>query len=341
MGGDVVRTGGLTGYRRLLRNLGHDPDALLADVGIRASDMNDPDRYVSYQAVIRAIEAPADRFGLADFGMRLAAFQDISIIGPLAFAMQNAISVYDGMRQTADNIWFQSPNIRLSIEDDPNPDCERICFDIALANPIRMRQAIEHAVGMIFHTVALVSSGSVIASAVSFRHERQGPRERYLQHLKMEPAFDADWNGVQINRKAFRTRLPQRSRLLTEYARQFVQLRAPRAQKSIEDMARDAIREIMRIHPATLAEVARLLGMHPRTLQQRLSAASTTFEQLRDEVRRDFADTYLAQPNISLAHVASLLGYSEQSVLNRSCKRWFGHSPRARRQILSGPQATS
>jgi AraC-like DNA-binding protein len=32
-----------------------------------------------------------------------------------------------------------------------------------------------------------------------------------------------------------------------------------------------------------------------------------------------------------LGQIAGLLGYSEQSVLSRSCRRWFGRSPRGLR----------
>lgn len=101
----------------------------------------------------------------------------------------------------------------------------------------------------------------------------------------------------------------------------------------------EVLRNLMRIRPATLDETARTLSLHPRTLQQRLAALSTTFEALRDQTRRELADAYLAQPDIPLSHVASLLGYAEQAVLSRSCRRWFGCSPGARRRALVQGQA--
>jgi AraC-like DNA-binding protein len=80
--------------------------------------------------------------------------------------------------------------------------------------------------------------------------------------------------------------------------------------------------------------VASALGLHPRTLQRRLRKESESFEAIKDSVRRDVALRYLQQPDISLVRVTEMLGYSETSVLSRSCLRWFSASPRRLRNDL-------
>ena len=67
--------------------------------------------------------------------------------------------------------------------------------------------------------------------------------------------------------------------------------------------------------------------MHPRTLQRR-AREGTTFEAIKDEVRRDLAQQYLSQPELPLTQITALLGYSEQSAFGRSCRRWFDMTPR-------------
>lgn len=47
-----------------------------------------------------------------------------------------------------------------------------------------------------------------------------------------------------------------------------------------------------------------------------------------DRVRREQAARYLGDPRFGLTQVTGLLGYTEQSTLNRSCRRWFGCTPR-------------
>src|SRR3546814_14669377 len=78
----------------------------------------------------------------------------------------------------------------------------------------------------------------------------------------------------------------------------------------------------------TNADVASKLNMHPRTLQRRLNEEGSSFEATKDDARRDVAARYLSASDLPLSRIASLLCYSESSVLNRSCQRWFAKSPR-------------
>jgi AraC-like DNA-binding protein len=76
------------------------------------------------------------------------------------------------------------------------------------------------------------------------------------------------------------------------------------------------------------AHVAQLLAIHPRTLQRHLAVEGVNFETLREETRKEAALHYLRQTEMPLGQIADLLGFSEQSVLARSCRRWFGVTPK-------------
>lgn len=74
--------------------------------------------------------------------------------------------------------------------------------------------------------------------------------------------------------------------------------------------------------------IAASLHISSRTLQRRLEDEGTSFQQLRDDTRRELAQRYLREPvSSSLSRVAELLGFEDQSNLFRACKRWFGESP--------------
>ncbi len=82
-------------------------------------------------------------------------------------------------------------------------------------------------------------------------------------------------------------------------------------------------------------QVAAALSISDRTLQRRLQAEATSFQQLLDETRRELAQQYLRKPNSPLKLVAELLGFEDQSNLHRACRRWFGESPGRYRARLS------
>lgn len=80
---------------------------------------------------------------------------------------------------------------------------------------------------------------------------------------------------------------------------------------------------------ASVDHVAQGLHRSTRTLQRHLARSGITWQQLLDRTREQLARQYLSDPALSLAEIALLLGYSEQSAFARAFRRWSGGSPRA------------
>jgi AraC-like DNA-binding protein len=96
-------------------------------------------------------------------------------------------------------------------------------------------------------------------------------------------------------------------------------------------------RRLLAVGHCTTEAIAEQLAMHPRTLQRRLAEDGIRCQDIIDEVRRKQAVRYLSEPRLYLGQIAGLLGFAEQSSLNRACRRWFGKTPRQYRADLSMP----
>lgn len=77
----------------------------------------------------------------------------------------------------------------------------------------------------------------------------------------------------------------------------------------------------------TLEAVAQLRHMTPRTLQRKLKAENTSFNQLLDTMRQDLAKSYLRHSTRSIGEIAYMLGFSDPANFTRFFKRWTGQSP--------------
>ncbi|MGE7388675.1 AraC family transcriptional regulator [Streptomyces sp. NPDC004126] len=84
-----------------------------------------------------------------------------------------------------------------------------------------------------------------------------------------------------------------------------------------------------------LGEVAGRLAVSPATLRRRLRQEGTSFQQLKDDVRRDAAIAGLAEGGEPIAELAARLGFSEDTAFHRAFRRWTGTTPGAYR-IASG-----
>jgi AraC-like DNA-binding protein len=78
-------------------------------------------------------------------------------------------------------------------------------------------------------------------------------------------------------------------------------------------------------------EVARRLGLSPRTLARRLAAEGLTFSTVLERLRVDLARRYLADGDLPISKIAWMLGYREVSAFTHAHKRWTGRTPREAR----------
>ncbi|MEZ5277020.1 MAG: AraC family transcriptional regulator [Opitutaceae bacterium] len=101
------------------------------------------------------------------------------------------------------------------------------------------------------------------------------------------------------------------------------------ADPSLASRVRRQVSQALSEGVPTLSEVAGRLGMSGRTLQRRLAKQGHSFITLVDDTRRQLAMRLLRQTDYSLAEVAFMTGFSEQSAFTRAFKRWQGQTPRS------------
>lgn len=86
----------------------------------------------------------------------------------------------------------------------------------------------------------------------------------------------------------------------------------------------------------TLARVAQSLHLSPRTLHRRLEDEGSSFQAIKDALRRDQAISRLAKTRDPLAQVAADLGYADASAFYRAFVGWTGEAPTHYRKRLRG-----
>ena len=86
----------------------------------------------------------------------------------------------------------------------------------------------------------------------------------------------------------------------------------------------------------TLEEVARLLGISPRTLQRRLNGEGISYSDLVDRCRCNAACEALECTKRPIQHIGATLGYADASSFARAFRRWTGAAPRVYRNRSRG-----
>lgn len=114
-------------------------------------------------------------------------------------------------------------------------------------------------------------------------------------------------------------------------------LTRPEYGTTVAEQVRRALSRGLRVSPRLpeLGEVAARLAVSPATLRRRLQREGTSFQQLKDQVRRDAAIAGLVEGGEAIGELAERLGFSEDTAFHRAFRRWTGTTPAAYR--VRGP----
>lgn len=105
-----------------------------------------------------------------------------------------------------------------------------------------------------------------------------------------------------------------------------------------EDIARRVYSEIaLRLNGGNfdVVQLAAHFNISKHTLARRLKAASTSYGQLLERVRRDKALHLLLNSQVSVDEIAEQLGFQELGSFSRAFKGWCGCSPSQCRQAAT------
>ncbi|MBH23098.1 MAG: AraC family transcriptional regulator [Myxococcales bacterium] len=252
--------------------------------------------------------------------------------GAFGLAIKTSRNVRDALERLARYILVVSDTLEYTLRDDAKgavfvlngrPSDDR--RGVQLAN--------ECALAAITSLLRQVAQGPVVPEAVSFRHP--GPSEVTSHQAWFQGAlrFEAPIDGLHLDEATLATPTRLADDGLSAYLlAQLDDIHAQRAEAAVVQQVRRAITDKLCSGLPTRNTIARHLGMSGRTLHRRLAEHDCSFQEVANQVRRETAESLLRREALSLAEVAYLTGFSDQSAFHRAFKSWTGQTPRSFQQ---------
>lgn len=180
-----------------------------------------------------------------------------------------------------------------------------------------------------------LAGGVLPVAQVSFAHAGDAGMDEYERVFGSRPVFDAPANCGEFDAALLSLPVPNADislyPVLQQHAERLLGQREPGAPAIVAGVRAAIIRNLAHDR-VRLASIAQELDLSPRTLQRKLSEAGASFQGVLDGARYALAQDYLRQPGLSLADIAFLLGYQEQSAFTHAFKEWAGVNPGAWRE---------
>jgi AraC-like DNA-binding protein len=321
------RVGPLAEIPRLLRELGIDPAEVLAGAGLDTDALESLENRIPYVAVGRLMHECVVKTGCGHFALLVGQRTRLSHLGLPGHLIRYSPTLGAAIRTFAVYQHLNSQGmVKFLLEKD----------GVATLGCVVYQKGTEH-VDRIYDFDA--------AATLSVMRELWGARwspERMLfsRAKPTDVGLYRRFFGAPCRFGLLRTALvfPASNLERRLAGADPKQLRILEAQAHARDdfgvvfRLRRTLRSLLLTQAASGDEVAKLLSMHRRTLNRRLKAEGTTFQQVLDEVRFEAACQLLDRGRIPITEIAVSLGYAETSAFSRAFRRWSGTAPVQRRR---------
>lgn len=341
--GAMIRTASLRGFVPLIEELGGDPAPLLERFGISAQTLADPDGLVDITSHDLMLDAAAEEFACPDLSLRLAQSQDVTVLGPLAVAIQACSTVAEALQVASRFLFVHSPALSVAVETDPyeQQGVVALTYRKDLHESPYSPQATELGLAVFFRVARALIGGLDSLRTVEVPHHPLSPVERYTEFFGADVKFDRPTAALRVERRILDESFATANDTIRQLALDHLAETYADPGHLVTTQVRRVLAESLGSTKPGIASVAALLAMHPRTLQRHLAAEGATFEAILDGVRRDAAHRYLSMTDLPLGQVSALVGFTEQSTLSHAVRRWFGVAPRSVRRAGAGVPSTN
>lgn len=323
----MIRSAGLHGFRALVTELGGDADDIAARAALPAGALESTDLLVPDTAVAVALETAAAELDCPDFGLRMARCQDLSLLGPLGLAVKHSKSLATALGYVSDFLFVHAEGLRIRAVPDPlgRPDVAGVEFD---AGPGRVPtpQSTGLVLGFAHRAAVELVGGPYGLRSVELPHDPPAPAA-YRAYFRGPVRGGRETAVVRITGSLGSLLLRDHDEELNRLAIAMLARHRRDPADDVVEVVRTALVHAMGQSPLTLAEVARQVSVHPRTLQRLLEAAGTSFGAVLDDVRRRTAKQLLTGTDLPVARVAHQVGYAEAATFSRRARAWWGMTP--------------
>lgn len=260
---------------------------------------------------------------------------DIDNLGALGLAIKTAPTLKDSLLRAERYFRLLTDTVAYRLDEESDP-----------AEFILLQQTAPHPALALRNECALCGFGRIFKELtgeglayafISFAHEAEAETGRYESYFGCPVRFNTPRNAIGLAPSMLN--LPMRlgdpavSRFLTAHLDTEMEELAPAA--AFERSLAAHISEGLSNGIPKAASVAQAIGVSERTLFRRLAESGLTYQDVLENTQKSLAEELLKKSEFSIAEVAFLTGFSEQSTFSRAFKRWMGQTPGAFRK---GPQ---
>ncbi|BFM15428.1 AraC family transcriptional regulator [Maricurvus nonylphenolicus] len=316
---------------KALDSYGIDGNAVLARCNIDPQLLSDPDFRVPIDQLGKLLEVSIAETGDPAFGLKAGTFVCPTTFHALSMSMWLSSSLKDAFDRAVSYGQLLSDAGTSGVEVGE----DEYCYWTELASPeqdfvhtiqVAAMDALYSAVVTLCRTLC---NDSFAPKRVSFMRDEPEDIKPYQDFFRCPLEFSHPRIALCFDKATFDKPLPTGHPELLKHSDHVIIESMNRFDKQdIVGRLRAKLLERLPSGKPTQKDIAFSMNTSLRSLQRKLSEQGLTYEQVLEDVRRDLAQKYMAQPHLSIGEISYLLGFGSQTNFARAFKSWMGVTPR-------------
>jgi AraC-like DNA-binding protein len=321
----TLRIGATLALPEVLRSLGFDPAAVLAEAGFDRALFDNPDNEVSFEARSRLLAHCVARTGCRHLGLLVGQQGGLHSLGLTGLLVKYSTDLETALRSLVRyaHLHVRGAAVALAV----NGDSVMLSYDIHQPQAEATDQVGDGALAVLFNVVRGLCGPDWKPTEVRFAHRSPENVEPFRRFFRAPLRFDAEQYGLMFSADWLNRRLPHDEPEIRRLLQKQVDSLEGRHGDDFPEQVRAVLRTALVTGHADAGRVAALFSMHSRTLSRHLNAFGTGFRELADESRYEIARQMLRDSAMDVAQIAALLDYADGSAFTRAFRRWSGTTP--------------
>jgi AraC-like DNA-binding protein len=323
----AVRTGPLLGIPGLLRELGQDPDTVLAAAGLDPHSLDDPEGVIDFSALGRLTQHCVEATGCPHFGLLWGQRTCLSAMGLVGMLGQHSPDLGTALRNVIlyFHIHDRGAVPRLAVSEG----CALVGYTIYQPAAEATAQIYDGVIAITNNVLRALYGPGWQPSEVLLARAKPLDAEPYRKVFRAPIRFGAEQSAVVFPAAWLSHPVPGADPSLLKEIQDRIAAIESMGGGDIVVQVRRVLCNLITSGEASMDAVAMVFAVHRRTLNRRLRERGITFRQLIEDVRRQLARQLLRDTDLPVLTIAETLGYGDAPAFTRAFRRWSGTTPSA------------
>lgn len=321
----LVRIGGALKIPDVLLSLGVDPAPVLAEAGVDPALFDDPDHLIAYKRRSRLLQLCVARTGCAHFALLVGQRGRLEDLGLPGLLVKYSPDVGTALRSLVVHFHLHARGAVIALK--VSGGVATLAYEVLTPDNVAVEQNSDGAMAFAFNILAALCGPEWKPLEVRFVHRQPVDSTPFRRFFKAPLVFDAGQNALAFSDDWMNRPLPGGDPALRRLLQKQIDALEARHREDLPAQVRNVLRTALLTGHGSADQVAALFSMHSRTLNRRLNAFGTNFQQLVDATSLNITQQMLENSAMDVRAIAAALGYADPSAFTRAFRRWSGTTP--------------